>query len=242
MVLVTQDVGQHREALAFLDQAHGDASDRPLQRNARIHQRERGAAHRRHRGRAVGLGDLGDDADGVGELVFLRQQRMDGAPGELAVTDFATARRAHAARLAHRIGREVVVQHEVLLVGAFQRIDELLVFSGAERGNHQRLGFAAGEQRRAVRARQDADFRDDRAHRFGVAAVDALAGIEHRVAHHLGFHIVEQAVELILRQLAFAFANELLRSARAYLRDLVAAQMLFRDLESFGKLDRRPMP
>jgi hypothetical protein len=27
VILVAQDVGQHREALAFLDQAHGDAGD-----------------------------------------------------------------------------------------------------------------------------------------------------------------------------------------------------------------------
>ena len=39
------------------------------------------------------------------------------------------------------------MQHEVLLVRAFQRIDELLVLAGAQRGHHERLGFAAGEQR-----------------------------------------------------------------------------------------------
>ena len=83
---------------------------------------------------------------------------MDRAPGELAVADFAAAGRAHAAGFTDRVGREVVVQHEVLLVGAFERVDELLVFAGAERGDDERLRFAAGEQRRAVRARQNADF------------------------------------------------------------------------------------
>ena len=42
----------------------------------------------------------------------------------------------------------------------------LLVLAGAERGDDQRLGLAAGEQRRAVGARQDADFGDDRADRL----------------------------------------------------------------------------
>ena len=37
------------------------------------------------------LGDLGDDADGVGELVACRQHRMDRAPGELAVADLAAS-------------------------------------------------------------------------------------------------------------------------------------------------------
>ena len=89
-----------------------------LQRHAGVHQRQRGAADRRHRGRAVRLGDLRDDADRVGELVARRQHRMDGAPGELAVADLAAAGRAHAAGLADRVGREVVVQQEGLLVGA----------------------------------------------------------------------------------------------------------------------------
>ena len=74
------------------------------------------------------------------------------------MADFAAAGRAHAAGLADRVGREVVVQQEAFLVGAFQRVDVLLVLAGAERGDHQRLGLAAGEQRRAVGARQDADF------------------------------------------------------------------------------------
>ena len=164
-----------------------------LMRHAGIHQRQRGAAHGRHRGRAVRLGDLGDDADGVGEFLRLRQHRMDRAPGQLAVADFAPLGAAHAAGFADRIGREVVVQQEGFLVGALQRVDQLLVLAGAERGHHQRLGFAAGEQRRAVGARQHADFGHDRAHGLEVAAVDALAGVENVPAHDLGFQLLEHA-------------------------------------------------
>ena len=124
------------------------------------------AADRGHRGRAVRLGDLRDEADRVGELVLRRQHRADGAPGELAVADLAAAGRTHAAGLADRVGREVVVQQEALLVGAFQAVDVLLVLAGAERGDDQRLRLAAGEQRRAVGARQEAGFGDDRADRL----------------------------------------------------------------------------
>ncbi len=133
MILIAKDVGEHGEALTFLDEAHGNAGDWMLQRHARIHERKRGSAHRRHRRRAVRFRDLGNDADRVRELLFLRQQRMNGSPGELTVAHFAAARRAHAARLAYRIGRKVVMQHEMLLVGAFQRIHVLLVLAGAER-------------------------------------------------------------------------------------------------------------
>ena len=48
MILVAEDVGEHREAVAVLDQAHGDARDVRLHRNARIHEREARTANRRH--------------------------------------------------------------------------------------------------------------------------------------------------------------------------------------------------
>src|SRR5438094_3411235 len=49
VVLVAQDVGQHREAVAFLDQAHCDPRHVRLDRNAGIHQRQAAAADRGHR-------------------------------------------------------------------------------------------------------------------------------------------------------------------------------------------------
>ncbi len=165
-----------------------------LQRHAGIHQRERGAADRRHRRRAVRLGDLRHDADRVGEFVGLRQHRMDRAPGQLAVADFATLGAAHAAGLTDREGREVVVQQERFLVGALQRVDPLLVLAGAERGDDQRLGLAAGEQRRAVGARQNADFCTTIGRTvLTIAAVDALAGVEDVPANDLGFELLEHA-------------------------------------------------
>ncbi len=90
------------------------------------------------------------------------------------------------------------MQQEVLLVGAFQRIDELLVLAGAERRHHEGLGLAAGEQRRAVGARQHADLGNDRAHGLEVAPVDAAAGIEDVPAHDLGFEVLEDRGEALL--------------------------------------------
>ena len=49
VILVAEDVGQHGEAVAFLDEAHRDAGDVRLHRHAGVHQREAAAAHRRHR-------------------------------------------------------------------------------------------------------------------------------------------------------------------------------------------------
>ena len=127
------------------------------------------------------------------------------------MADFAAARRADAAGFADREGREVVVQQERLFVGSLQRIDELLVFGGAERGDHQSLRLAAREQRRAVGARQHADFRHDLPHGFDVAAIDALAGIEDVPANDLGFEFLEHAGDRQLVVLRFgAFREEVL--------------------------------
>jgi hypothetical protein len=116
VILVAEDVGQHREAVAFLDQAHGDAGHRRLDRHAGVHQRQ--ASRRtpsRHRARAVRLGDLGDHAHGVGELVLVGSTACTRA-GQLAVADLAALRAHHHAGLADAVRREVVVQHEVVLV------------------------------------------------------------------------------------------------------------------------------
>src|SRR5690606_6436130 len=148
VVFVTQDVGQHGELLAFQHQAHGDTGHRRLHRHAGVHQRQGGAAHGGHGGGTVGLGDLRHHADGVGEVVALRQHGGYATAGQAAVTDLATAGAAHAAALAHRERREVVVQHEGIALLAFQGVQQLGVTGGAEGGNDQGLGFAAGEQGR----------------------------------------------------------------------------------------------
>ncbi len=88
------------------------------------------------------------------------------------------------------------MQQEAFLVGAFQGVDELLVVAGAQGGDHQGLGLAAGEQGRAVGAGQDAHFRNDRTHLVQVAAVDALLGQQHVAAQDGGFAFLERRAEL----------------------------------------------
>ena len=185
VVLVAEDVGQHREAVAILDETHGDAGDVRLDRHAGVHERQAAAAHRGHRRGAVRLGDLGHHADRIAELLLRRQQADQRALGEAAVADLAALRRTHAAGLAGGVRRHVVVEHEALAVLARERVDDLLVAAGAERHGDQRLGFAAGEQGRAVGARQHAHAHVDRPHGARVAAVDARLAVEDLAAHDL---------------------------------------------------------
>ncbi len=101
----------------------------------------------------------------------LGQDRGKRALGQGAVADLATAGAAQERHFAHRERREVVVQHEALLGFAFEGFQPLHVLAGAERGGDQRLGFAAGEDRRTVRARQHADLDPDVADLVELAAV-----------------------------------------------------------------------
>ena len=70
VVLGAGDVGEDGVLVAFLHEAHRDAGDRTLERDARLHQRERGAADGGHRRRSVRLEDVGDDAQRVGRLLL----------------------------------------------------------------------------------------------------------------------------------------------------------------------------
>ena len=146
--------------------------------HAGIHHRERAAADRRHRARAVGLEDLGDDAEGVREVGEVGQHALEGALGEVAVADLAARRAAHRAHFTRGERREVVVQHERLrrLAGRVDRVEALDVVGGAERDGDERLRLAAREERGAVRARQEAGVDRDRADLVRGAAVHALLG------------------------------------------------------------------
>src|SRR3990172_1700602 len=66
VVLAAHDVREDADPVPLLDQAHGDARDGCLERHAGVHERHGSATHRGHGGRAVGLEDVGDDADRVG--------------------------------------------------------------------------------------------------------------------------------------------------------------------------------
>ncbi len=88
------------------------------------------------------------------------------------------------------------MQQELLFVGPGQGVDVLLVLAGAQGGDHDRLGLAAGEQGRAVGAREDADFRDDVADLVEGAAVDAVAVVDDVATQDVGFTFLEGRAEL----------------------------------------------
>src|SRR5690606_3504290 len=203
-----QDVGQNGELVTLQHQTHGDTGNRRLHRYTGVHQRQGSTADRGHGGRTVGLGDFRDHADGVRELVFLRQHGSNTTAGQAAVADFAATGTAHAATLTDRERREVVVQHEGVLLLAFQGIEQLCIARGTEGGNDQRLGFTTGEQGRAMGPVQYANFDLQRTYSAGVTTVDTRLAINDVLANGAVFDLTESGLDLIGGEFAFAFTGQ----------------------------------
>ena len=70
MIFRARDIGQNGVIIAFHHQAHRDARDRIGHRYARIHQRQRCAAHGGHGAGTVRFQNVAHHAQRVGELVF----------------------------------------------------------------------------------------------------------------------------------------------------------------------------
>ena len=234
VILVPKDVGQHGIfAVIFQDQTHRDARNRRLQRHARVHHRQRTTADRRHRGGAVRFGDLRHHANGVGEIGRCRQNRLQRAPCQLAMANLTTTGRADTAHFTHRIGREVIVQQEVRPGVAVQRVDDLLIFTGAKGGDNQTLGFATGEQSRTMGARQDAGFAHDRTNGLGVAAVNPGARVHHIPAQDRAFQLLDRRAKVDVLQI-FVRQRALDRIHRR--RNGVGAVLLVADRERSAHL------
>src|SRR5439155_27016428 len=124
---------------------------------------QRASANARHGCRSVRFHDLTRDADGVTKIVFTRYHRFDGTLRQRTMTDLAPPRAARSSRFAHAERRKIVVQNEPLrLFATAVSIEHLRFLDRRQRGKRDRLGFAALENGRAVRARQEAHFATDR--------------------------------------------------------------------------------
>jgi hypothetical protein len=114
-----------------------------------------------------------------------------------AVADLAAVDATHAAGFTDGEGREVVVEDEALLVLATGVVVEALFFIGrSQRGDGERLGFAAGENGGAVDAWQGADFAVKRAEIADAAAVGAHAFVHDGNAERLLLEVFEGLLDI----------------------------------------------
>ena len=239
-VFGTEDIGQGLEDVLAVDltgdQAHGDACDRSLQRNARREQRQRGCAHGAHGSGTVGTDGLGDLTDGVRELFTARQHRHDGLLGKSAVADFAALRGADAAGLTGGVRRHLVVVHVTLGLRAGQRVDLLLHLEHVQGGNAQNLGFATLEQGGSVHARHDVHFGGQGANVAQATAVDAVVLGQDAATHDLALQLLERVADFLFL-LGFVHVGELAceggLDAFLDLVDAVLTRQLLRDGQGF---------
>ena len=211
-VLQTLDIGQHGHLVAvrILNQTHGHARNRRLDRHTRIHQRQRRAADGGLRRGAVGGEHLAHHADGIRELVHRRDHRLERALGQRAMADFAAAGALEAARLAGGIRRHVVVVHVALAGLRAETLDHLRLAHGRERRDREHLRLAAGKHAGAMHARQNAGFAPNRANLGQAAAVRAHSLLQNLGAHDFLVEVIQRVVHLV--QAAFeALGVELVR-------------------------------
>ena len=180
-ILGTQDVGEGGVLALVEHQAHGDARHRRLDGHARVHERQRGRAHRAHRGGAVGGEHLRHQPQRVGELVHAGDHRNEGLLGQRPVADLPALGTPHEAGLAGGIGREVVVVDVPLLVDGVDPVDHLVHPGRAQGGDVEHLGLAPLEQPGPVGGVHHPHIGGQRADVGRPPAVDA-----HAVAHDPG--------------------------------------------------------
>ena len=132
------------------------------------------------------------------------------------------------------------MKHERIAPLAVERIDDLRVAAGAERGHDDRLGFAAREHSRAVRSRQHADLNADRPYRARVAAVDARLARDDAAANDLALDVVELVLDLTGTPSA-RLGRDLGDALLLDLADLRVTRLLLSNTIGFSQLRRKPL-
>ena len=197
VIFVSDDIGQQFEAaVRFGDDADRDASDRLQDGNAGGHQSQRGAADTGHRAGPIRFGDIRDGADGIGKRFGVGQDRRHTAFGQCPVSDFSPTGSADHATFSDRVRREVVVEHESLLVFLDRPVDSLSVTWCAEGDGADRLSFASGEDGRAVHSWQQVDAAVDVPQVVHASAIESRLVVENQVSDDELLEVMEGVLEV----------------------------------------------
>src|SRR3989338_7673712 len=189
VVFGSLNIGEHFVDSCFCirHETHGNPCDRPGYRDSRIHECDRTRTYSSHRSGAIRGETLRDDANGVGENIFCRQDRAQRFLRERAMPCHAAVESAHSARLAHAERREVVVEHErFFLVLELDGVDELCVARPSKRERGQDVRLSAVKKTGAVYDRRDASgLRVKRPYLVERTTVDALPFFDSKVVYEL---------------------------------------------------------
>mmetsp|Transcript_27463 Transcript_27463/g.50679 ORF Transcript_27463/g.50679 Transcript_27463/m.50679 type:complete len:279 (-) Transcript_27463:398-1234(-) len=114
-----------------------------------------------------------------------------------------------------------------------QRVDELFIIAGAQRGHDQTLGFTTGEQRRTVCPGQQTRLAHDVADLVGLTTVDAGAGFDHVAAQDGGLKALHRGTKVGIARLLFGQSLDNRGAGGGHSR---RALLLVRDRESGAHL------
>ena len=177
-VLGSEDVGEGGVLAVRVHQAHGDSRNGRLDGNTGVHERKTRGTDRRHRAGTVGAEHLGDQADGVGEVLERGHHGEHCTLGERTVADLTPLRSTHEPGFAGGEGREVVVVHVALAGLGIDPVDHLVHPLHPEGAEVEDLGVAALEQPCAVCGRYHRHLRRQRADVCGTTTVDPHAIVD----------------------------------------------------------------
>src|SRR5438477_2965269 len=199
MIFGTDDVGEQFIPFqlsifaVFSDKADRNSCDRRFDGHTGVHQREHPAANARHRCRSVRFHNFAGDTNGVTKIVCARHDWFERALRQRSVANLAPARTAGPPGFAYAEWRKIVMQNEPLrLFAAAVSIDHLRFFDRRECGEGERLGLAALENCRTMRARENADLARDRAQLLIAPTVDTFLLVQNADAERFLLHVIER--------------------------------------------------
>ena len=128
------------------------------------------------------------------------------------------------------------MQHESVVIFARQCIDGLRITARTQRGDHQGLRLAAGEQGRAMRARQHAGTNGDRTHGTGIATVNTRRPFQDPAPYHLGLQVVKLGLDRIRRLGIHTRGNHLRKDASTQRLYRILTGLLFANRIGTGEL------
>ncbi len=129
------------------------------------------------------------------------------------------------------------MQHEAFTVFTVQRVNDLLVLTGTKGNNSQCLGFTAGEDRGAVRTRQNRNFAHDRTNVGTGTTIDTLAGFQDRTANDVFFQILDDRGNFAFKRIGnfiTKFLDDVCLGSRNSSRTLLFDNMCISSGQAFG--------
>ena len=190
-VLDALDINHGHPLFALGDKTAGDTRNGSLDRHARVHKRECGAADRRLRGGTVGGNDLGNEADGVGELLGGGKHGNERALGKCSVTYLTSAGAAGSLCLAGGVAGHIVVVHISLGILVVDAVEHLSLGEGPERCHCNDLCLTSREHTRAVHSLEESHLGGKGSYLVEGTTVNALA-LKQPATDDLLLHLIDQ--------------------------------------------------